>query len=149
MIFLDISDIILQIANNVTTLAPPLPTPDNTIATVGKVEAVADQTFTTLGGSLAAIGAAVGGIFVKNNQSNNKRKSEIKETDIALSEYIDLEALEDKYTLQNPTKTRAEILQMPAFPDEPAIKTTLAEARAKERKEWNDDIKRLYYSNTS
>lgn len=139
----------MQIAQNVTSLAPPLPTPDNTIATVGKVEAVADQTFTTLAGSLAAIGTAVGGIFVKTNRDHNKNKSEIKDTDISLSEYINLEALEDKYTLQNPTKTRAEILNMPAYPDEPAIKTSLAEARAKERKEWEEEIKKKYYTNSS
>lgn len=146
---IDISDILLQLAQNVTSLAAPLPTADNTIATVGKVEQVADQTTTTLVGSLATIGAAVGGIFAKNKIDNNKNKQEIKDTDISLSEYINLEALEDKYTLQNPTKTRAEILLMPAYPDEPAIRTSLAEARAKERKEWEEDIKKKYYSNPS
>jgi hypothetical protein len=148
-ILIEFSDFFLQIAQNVTALAPPPLSADNTIATVGNVEAVADQTTQTIIGSLSAVGAAIGGIFVKNKHDTDKNRKEIKATDISLSEYLELEALEDKYTLQNPTKTRAEILAMPAYPDEPAIKTSLAEARAKERKEWADDIKRLYFSSNN
>jgi len=144
---IDFSDLILQLANNISSLQAPLPPTDNIIATTGQVEAVHDQTQNAIIGSLSAVGAAITGAFIKNNHDNKKNKQEIKDTDIGLSEYIDLEALEDNYTLQYPTKTRAEILAMPAYPNEPAIKTSLAEARAKERKEWANDVKNKYYTN--
>lgn len=140
----------LQVANNASSLlAPPIPTTDNTIATIGNVEAAADQTTTTLVGSLSAIGAAVGGVFIKNNHDNKKSKQSIKNTDEDLCDYIELLDLEDKYTLQNPTKTRAEILMMPAYPGEPAITTSLGEAKAKESKEWKQFIKAKYYTDSS
>lgn len=145
--FFDISDLILQIASNVTTLAPPLPTPDNIIATTGQVEQVADQTTNTILVGLTAVGTAIGGVFAKNEISNKKNKQSIRDTDNDLVDFMELLALEDRYALQNPTKTKAEILMMRAYPDEPALTTTLAEAKAKEYKEWREFIKAKYYTN--
>lgn len=146
---IDFSGLMLQLANNLTAsglAAPPLPA-DNIIATTGQVEQVADQTTNTLIGTASAIGAAITGVFAKNRYDNKKNEKSIRNTDMDLVDYMELLALEVNYTLENPNLSRADILKLRAYPGEPAITTTLAEAQAKELKEWKEFIKAKYYTN--
>lgn len=123
---IDVSDFILQVANST---AP---------ATVGVVEQVADQTNNALIAGLTTTAGVITTIGAKLFKDNRNTQNQIKATDEDLAEYIDLLDLEDKYTIENPTKTRAEILNMPAYPEDSRITTKLYEAKAKEAKEWRE-----------
>lgn len=119
-------DYILQVVNST---AP---------ATLEKVNQVAGQSQDAL--LATGIGAVTGisALAAKVFKNNSDTKNEIRETDEDLAQYIELLDLEDKYTLKYPEKSRAEILNLPAYPDDERIKITLAEAKAKECKEWKE-----------
>lgn len=144
---IDFSDLILQLAQNVTTLAPPPLPADNVIATTGQVEAVADQTTNALIGGLSAVGAAIGGVFVKNQHDKKKEDKSDRDTDIDLCEYIDLVNRVWEYCVRFPDKKLSEILALPAYQDQPLNPITLGQALSKESTEWKNFIKVAYYTN--
>jgi hypothetical protein len=146
-ILIDFSDLILQLAQNATLLAPPLPPSDNIIATTGQVEQVADQSQNAIIAGLTTAGAAIAGVFVKNQQDNKKSKQQIRDTDQDLCEYIDLVNRVWEYSVRFPDKKLSEIMVLPAYQDQPLSKITLGEALSKESMEWKEFIKAKYYTN--
>jgi D-serine dehydratase len=59
-----------------------------------------------------------------------------------LRELLDID---NNLTLKNPTKTRAEILNMPVYPDKPALTKTLAQAYADDYEEYKEYNIKAYY----
>lgn len=131
---IDFSDLILQVSNST------LPAIQNS----GLAQQVSSPNTATdiLGvtGFAAGIGAAIKSVFTDKTQKKNNR-----ETDFDSEEFRRLVKVENDYTLSNPTKTRAEILKMSAYPDEPSITTTLAEAYALDYREYKEYNTKQYY----
>jgi len=131
---IDLSDLILQISN---ATAPA-------IQNSGLAQQVSSSNTATdilgVSGFAAGIGAAIKSVFTDKTQKKNNR-----EIDFDQEELRRLMKVEHDYTIKNPTKTRAEILAMPAYPDEPSIKTSLAEAYALDYKEYKKYNTKEYY----
>ena len=132
---IDFSDLILQVSNSTLPAA---------IQNSGVAQQIAsgDTASNLLGitGIATGIGATIKSIFTDKNQKKNAR-----EVDFDQEELRRLMKVENDYTIKNPTKTRAEIIAMPAYPDEPSIKTSLAEAYALDYKEYQKYNTKEYY----
>lgn len=131
---IDISDLILQVSN---ATAPAIQTGAIASASSG-VETV--NSILGISGVAAGIGSAIKTLFSDKSQKKNNR-----ETDFDNEEIRRLIKVEIDYTLQNPGKTRDEILKMRAYPDEPSITTSLAEAYALDYKEYKQYNTRTWY----
>lgn len=131
---IDFSDLILQVSN------ATMPAIQN--SGIAQQVASGDTTSNLLGitGIATGIGATIKSIFTDKTQRKNAR-----EVDFDQEELRRLMKVEHDYTIENPTKTRAEILKMPAYPDEPSITTTLAEAYALDYKEYKKYNTKEYY----
>ena len=131
---IDFSDLILQVSN---ATAPA-------IQSSGVVDQLSSSSTanSVLGitGIATGIGAAIKSVFTDKHQKKNER-----ETDFDQEELRRLMKVENDYTIKNPTKTRAEILAMSAYPDEPSIKTSLAEAYALDYKEYKQYNTKTWY----
>lgn len=114
---------LLQIATNSTI------TPDQIVGLAQQAGGGNDTTSAVLGftGLAAGIGAAVKSVFTDKNQKTNQQQD-----DFDNEKQRELMDIENNLTLKNPDKTRAQILAMPAFPDQPALTTTLAQAYAED-----------------
>lgn len=122
---------ILQVAANSTD-----------VGTLAQQVTTADTTSTALGISGIVAGAAAGlkTLFSDKNQKNNQMQD-----DFDNEKQRELMNIENNLTLMNPTKTRAEILNMSAYPDQPALKLTLGEAYALDYEEYKKyNIKTWY-----
>ena len=132
---IDFSDLILQVSNSTLPAA---------IQNSGVAQQIAsgDTASNLLGitGIATGIGATIKSIFTDKNQKKNAR-----EVDFDQEELRRLMKVENDYTIKNPTKTRAEIIALPAYPDEPSIKTSLAEAYALDYKEYQKYNTKEYY----
>lgn len=122
---------ILQVAANSTD-----------VSTLAQQVTTADTTSTVLGISGIVAGAAAG---LKSVFTDKTQKKEQMATDFDQEEYRRLQKVEIDYVLKNPGLTRDKIIQMSAFPDEPAIKTTLAEAYANDYVEYKKYNTKKYY----
>ncbi|MDR4490802.1 MAG: hypothetical protein R2685_07860 [Candidatus Nitrosocosmicus sp.] len=133
---IDLSDFILQVSN---ATAPAI---QNSGLAQQVTSSGGDTASNILGvsGFAAGIGAAIKSVFTDKTQKKNNR-----EIDFDQEELRRLMKVEHDYTIKNPTKTRAEILAMPAYPDEPSIKTSLAEAYALDYKEYKKYNTKEYY----
>lgn len=134
---IDISDLLLQIANT-TASSIPTTTATNTLDSNSNTETLA----AILGGG-GIVGATA--TAIKTLLNGRHQKEDEKATDFDIEHYMELRNLEDNYTLKHPDKSRAEVLQLPAYPDQPALKITLGEALAKEYHEWKQYNIRKYY----
>ncbi|MDN5845518.1 MAG: hypothetical protein L0H53_04500 [Candidatus Nitrosocosmicus sp.] len=134
---IDVTDLILQVGNATS----------NTLqsGSSGVIQETVNQTQDTLYAGLAAAGTAISGIVAKVFHDNKKNKQSERETDFDQENYRRLVKVENDYTIKNPTKTRAEILAMSAYPDEPSIKTSLAESYATDYVEYQEYNRKKYY----
>lgn len=122
----------LQVATDTATqqavTTPPAPIIDPATAVISGT------------GVAAGIGAVIKSVF-----SDKSRKKDERANDFDSEEYRRLHNVEINHTLQNPTKTREQILAMSAYPESPALKTTLAEAYAKDYEEYKKYNIDTYY----
>lgn len=91
-------------------------------------------------GIATGIGAAVKTLFIDKHQKTNE-----KETDFDNEKFRELVNIENNYALKFPEKTRAEILNLPVYPDQPAINKTLAQAFAEDYEDYKKYNIKTYY----
>lgn len=132
--FFDISDLILKVYNATAPaiqsgLAQQVASPGDTASSILGITGIA-----------TGIGVAIKSVFTDKHQKTSDR-----EIDFDQEKFRRLVKIENDYTLNNPTKTRTEILKMPAYPDEPSITTTLAEAYALDYREYKEYNTKKYY----
>jgi hypothetical protein len=132
---IDFSDLILQVSN---ATAPAIQNSGLAQQVGSSSIGVSDALGIT--GIATGIGAAIKSVFTDKHQKKNEM-----ETDFDQEELRRLMKVENDYTIKNPTKTRAEIIAMPAYPDEPSIKTSLAEAYALDYKEYQKYNTKTWY----
>lgn len=131
---IDFSDLILQISN------ATVPAIQNSGAAQQLSGSDTASNLLGITGIATGIGATIKSLFTDKHQKQSER-----ETDFDQEELRRLMKVENDYTIKNPTKTRAEILAMPAYPDEPSIKTSLAEAYALDYKEYKQYNTKTWY----
>jgi hypothetical protein len=129
----------LQIAANSTV---PISVPPEVISGAAQQLSTNDTTNAALGitGIATGIGVAIKSAFSDKHQKTNERDLDFDNE--KLRELLDID---NNLTLKNPTKTRAEILNMPVYPDKPALTKTLAQAYADDYEEYKEYNIKAYY----